>query len=645
MKRAFIGILMLAVQISVAVAQADDKYMIYFSCGFEDGLPSSAQVYDEDGFELHYTMTQNGFSKTDSWIWQREDGRENHYAASASRFKEVDGSKPGAASDWLVFSPIWIRGTEASLNWESRSVNDQSSRPSSYSVYVSETGPDPSCFTGPALATVTEDSFDVWASHTADLGAYAGKRVYVAFVNESLDAEILGIDNVEMTGTAGIAELELTPGKYALGNDRRFNVGGVLTASSGEVVTSLSVSCEIAGRTLTADYDGLSLHEGESFSFTLPDEIEADYGETVSYTVNATVNGVVFDPIDCTTMVLAFLPERRVVIEEVTGMWCQYCPKGIVAFDILQDKYPDKFIGIAVHMMAEADPLALDHYANSETFPGGAPSGWIDRKVYSVDPVVPVFENGQRTYTTLMGGFESLLLERLEDQPLADVELSAALEENGLSVDAEIRFPVDIKDSDIRLAVVLTEDHVWQKGYYQANVFSGSSETLAGFENRPQRITDDMEFNHVARAIYDDYHGIAGSLPSRIEAGERYSFSRCFKAPETILDWDNVKVIGMVIDNATGEILNASSVRPVVAGIGGVSADAGYNVSRESGRVTVSAPGSDDSFAVSVIDMAGRTVAESEGRGRVTIDVTPLSGIYLLRVSTSGAVSSTKIVL
>ena len=81
MKRAFIGILMLAVQISVAVAQADDKYMIYFSCGFEDGLPSSAQVYDEDGFELHYTMTQNGFSKTDSWIWQREDGRGNHYAA------------------------------------------------------------------------------------------------------------------------------------------------------------------------------------------------------------------------------------------------------------------------------------------------------------------------------------------------------------------------------------------------------------------------------------------------------------------------------------------------------------------------------------------------------------------------------------
>ena len=76
-----------------------------------------------------------------------------------------------------------------------------------------------------------------------------------------------------------------------------------------------------------------------------------------------------------------------------------------------------------------------------------------------------------------------------------------------------------------------------------------------------------------------------------------------------------------------------------------MSADAGYNVSRESGRVTVSAPGSDDSLAVSVIDMAGRTVAESEGRGRVTIDVTPLSGIYLLRVSTSGAVSSTKIVL
>lgn len=642
MKRAVIALSLMSASLCVT---AQDSAMTYFSCGFEEGIPSSAAVYDKDGFELHYTMTQNGFAKTDSWIWMLEEGTENHFAASASRFKDVDGKKPGAASDWLVFAPVWIRDADANLSWVSRSVNDQSSRPSTYSVFVSETGPDPSCFTSAALATVTETSLDEWSAHSVALGDYAGKRVYIAFVNESMDAEILGIDNVTVSGGPGLADLEITPGRYALGSDHRFSIGGVLTASSDETVTSLSVSCDINGRRISADYDGLALKRGESFSFTFPEEVEADFGECVSYTVNAVVNGVEFDPVECATTVLAFLPERRVVIEEVTGMWCQYCPKGIVAFDILQERYPDTFIGIAVHMMAEADPLALDHYANSGTFPGGAPSGWIDRKVYSTDPMVPVLENGSRTFTTLMGGFETLLLERLEEVPMADIALKADAGGGELAVDAEMRFPVDYADADLRLAVVVTEDHVWQKGYYQANVFSGSSETLAGFENRPQRITDDMEFNHVARAIYDDYHGIAGSLPSRIEAGETYSFTHGFKAPEAVLDWDNVKVIGMVIDNATGEILNAVSVKPAVAGIGSVSADAGYTISHEAGRITVSTASPGEPLAVSVIDMSGRAVSVSEGRGVVTLDVSSLSGVYLLRVATSGAVSTAKIVL
>ena len=49
-------------------------------------------------------------------------------------------------------------------------------------------------------------------------------------------------------------------------------------------------------------------------------------------------------------------------------------------------------------------------------------------------------------------------------------------------------------------------------------------ETIGGFESRPNIIRDDMEFNHVARVIYDDYNGIPQSLPSSIKAGEEYVF-------------------------------------------------------------------------------------------------------------------------
>ena len=43
-------------------------------------------------------------------------------------------------------------------------------------------------------------------------------------------------------------------------------------------------------------------------------------------------------------------------------------------------------------------------------------------------------------------------------------------------------------------------------------------------------------------------------------------FSRKFKLPDSILDFANIKVIAMVIDNSTGEIMNATSVKPALAG-------------------------------------------------------------------------------
>ncbi|MDE7343944.1 MAG: hypothetical protein K2N19_08020, partial [Muribaculaceae bacterium] len=370
---------------------------------------------------------------------------------------------------------------------------------------------------------------DDWASHEIDLSAYAGKRVYIAFVNVTANGEILGIDDVEVTGLKGVADIRLTPGAYALGTEQHYTIGGVLTACDPtRPVKSFEASCLLNGETYNVAFTDLNLQDGESMEFTFPLTVSGEFGESASYIVNARVNDIEFDPMPQTTTMLAFFPSRNVVIEEVTGMWCQYCPMGIVAFDIMQEKYPDNFIGIAVHMGAQQDEMALDDYANQDTFPGGAPSGWIDRKVYSVKPMVPARIDTHRTYTTLMGGFETLFLERLEELPMAEIKLTSALERNSdgtFTVSTASRFPINMTEADLRVAIVLTEDHVWKEGYYQNNRFSGGSETLYGWESLPARIMSDMEFNHVARAIYDDYNGIPSSLPSEIKAGETYEYT------------------------------------------------------------------------------------------------------------------------
>ena len=39
--------------------------------------------------------------------------------------------------------------------------------------------------------------------------------------------------------------------------------------------------------------------------------------------------------------------ERKVVVEELTGTACGWCPRGLVGMKMLRDLYGDRFIGVA----------------------------------------------------------------------------------------------------------------------------------------------------------------------------------------------------------------------------------------------------------------------------------------------------------
>ena len=47
--------------------------------------------------------------------------------------------------------------------------------------------------------------------------------------------------------------------------------------------------------------------------------------------------------------VMDAVPQQRFVVEEGTGTWCGWCPLGIVGLNGMAKKYPETFIGIAVH--------------------------------------------------------------------------------------------------------------------------------------------------------------------------------------------------------------------------------------------------------------------------------------------------------
>lgn len=627
MKRLF-ALAILGAACAGAWAQ-DADLMTYRSLDFENGFPSDAAVFDIDGRDLYFTMVQNGFESRDSWRVLREEGKENHYLAAASRFKEA-----GKADDLFMTGPVWIRGDKATISWRARSYNERNDVPCTYLVKIME-------YKGALdaaaaskenllvdLGSYSEPAAGEWQHHSADLNSLAGKKVVIVFENVTEGGEIIAVDDIKVEGAKGLAEVTVTPGDYVLGADRRFRIGGSVTAWSDTPVTSFSAKCLVDGKEYSASLSDISLKKGESREFSFPVELQGDFGDSFDFTVTPAVNGIEYPEEKHRTTLLSFLPKRNVVIEEATGTWCMYCPKGIVAFRVLEEKYPNDFIPIAVHMMAAADRMALDDYANEQTFEAGAPSAWVDRKVYSADPMTPVFDGGQRVYSTLYGGLETLFLRRMAEQAIAEVSsMNISLDGNEFRLSADCRFPLNIDKADYRLAVVLTEDRLIST---QANAFSNGSDIVGGFE-KLDRTIENFEHNHVARAIYDDYYGIPGSLPGKIVAGESYNFSRTFKMPAKYNDVKNMQAVVMILDHATGEVLNSRRIPLDTSGVSGIGSDSRISVVCEGDAVRVLVPSSGH-FTARMYDASGREIAFAEAEGETLLSAAGYDGIAILEV-------------
>lgn len=544
---------------SSLIAQGQEV-ITYHRCDFNESIPSEYARYDIDGQKQHYTMTQAGIVQGEAWSHLREVRDANYYAGSPCRYKADSEGNLYSANDWLITPEVWIRDNNATLSWRGQSVCEQDNIGAGYQVLISTTGNTPEDFTDAAVFSIAEESVNSWSHHSISLAQYAGKRIYVAFVNNSATGEIIGIDDILIEGGKGLAQLEVTTNGFVTEKEN-FSVGCRIISMSNEPITEIKAYYRYNDEVYSKAISGISLTENDTLQFYFDETINLPFGNTIDYAVWAEINGIGFDEIACTTTTMLFETTKRSVIEEGTGMWCQYCPLGIVAFDILSEKYPDTFIGIALHTYPEGDVLAVSNYAEFVTFPEGNPSGWINRKYYAEKPMYPITIDKTNTYTTLNGGFETHFLQAQSEVAPADITTTANIQDGIIEAQTTVRFAVTPAHNNYRIAYTLTEDNVWQEGYYQANYYSGSKEDVYGFENLPSKITEGMVFNHVARDNFDYWQGIEGSMPEVINLGEEILYEKSFDLPTSVLNTNNIHLISMLVDMNTGEIVNANITR------------------------------------------------------------------------------------
>ncbi len=312
-------------------------------------------------------------------------------------------------------------------------------------------------------------------------------------------------------------------------------------------ITSFDLAYDYDGNTSTTSVTGVNIPSLGTRIVTFPVAGTLAAGThmldvTVSNVNGAGIDGDTTDDHASRTVTITAVaaPNKVVVSEEVTGTWCQWCPRGTVYMDYMHDTYPGYHAGIAVH---NADPMTVAAYDDGITpFISGYPAVLVERGA-EIDPL----------------DIEQEFLAKLQVAPTATLWNGANLDAQTRALDVSIAYTfTGVADSTWRVACVLTEDSVRGTiNYNQANAYGNNAVgPMGGFEllgpNVPAAL---MHYNHVGRAISPRFTGEA-AFTGTIMPGNSYIFNFRFILPAS---WNEnqMSIVGMLIDG-NGEIDNGS---------------------------------------------------------------------------------------
>lgn len=535
---------------------------IIFNCDFSNGIPSDFVVIDRDGNEPSRSMKKYGFDTGIGWIGYTEnaDSQEaNGVAYSGSWY-----TQSAVSDDWMITPAISIDSKYNILSWRAYALDAE--HPDGYSVYVSETGNSVEDFKEEAVYTIAGESAE-WTTHSIPLDRWAGKTIYIAFVNNSENCNILAIDDINVFSYDNTFSLiNHTP--KAISSPGVVKVSGSITSSGFMAVEGYTATLCYQGETYTIDRSNEYLEQGETSDFFFDVDIDVALDTTEDYTLTITgLNGA--DVLVVEGSITCF--ERLVLLEEGTGTWCAWCPGGQYGIELLHQKYNGKFIDVAVHIN---DQMSIKEYSDGmrHFFANGIPSCTMNR---SAEIVGHPYEDG-----------DELLEKALSMGAIGKIKCHSSVTDNIVTINTTAEFGVEISPNAYALSFLIVEDKM--TGYDQSNIYGGSSMEMGGLENLPDPIpAGEYFFANVGRAVYPSFAGDTEAFPVGTPRHTPIEVSRQYELP-VLQDINNLKVVAIITDVATKEVVNAAlSALEIHDSIEYVGVDNDYIIHCKEARINV----------------------------------------------------------
>lgn len=347
-----------------------------------------------------------------------------------------------------------------------------------------------------------------------------------------------------------------------------FSIGEIKTAATKATTASLQIincgTASISSVEYTATVNGHTLS-----GMTVPDNIisgniSATGKTTIDIpTVNTAgeyplrikvtkVNGISEEcpETEGILRVYPFLPVNRPLVEEYTGLWCGWCPKGYVALETMKERKGDLFIAIAYH-----NGDAMEFTGKTPNSPGGYPAAYINRST-SIN-INDIYTDWDNFRTWIPEGSVDVNIDWTDESHTA------------IKATATARFIENHSNADYRLSYILVADGLSNPRWKQHNSYSGNTDKkdempgqLGDIFINGERYVEGLTFNDVAIAT-TDYDGAFCSIPAEIVAGDNYTHSHIFNlegiSTEVLSMPDKLRVVAVMTDGRSGKFINCNS--------------------------------------------------------------------------------------
>jgi hypothetical protein len=319
-------------------------------------------------------------------------------------------------------------------------------------------------------------------------------------------------------------------------------------------VTSIAYTISTNGESSaenTLTIKSLAFNNATTVNIPFPaDNDTKKYGKTLTITkVNGVANEAANKSSAGSLITISEKPTSIPVVEEFTGTWCGWCVIGFDGMDKAKETFGDKAVLIAVH---SGDPMEISDYNPVASRATGYPSSIINRSISAYPSA-----NNLNYYINSC----------IDEITVGEIGVTASWaneSRTSIKINTDTKFVYSDETGQYGVAFVLIEDGMTGTGssWAQANYLSGNSSYAGSYPfwyNAASKVTG-LEFNHVAVAAWNIEKGADNSIKSSFTAGEviKYSEEVDIASKNIIQNKSKLKVVALLIDRATGNIVNAA---------------------------------------------------------------------------------------